>query len=217
VRRTALFLAGLVLGSLALVAQRSDAAPSQSVTLRVFRSVLPSGLPQLAFSGAVSSGAAGEDVTVLQQTCGYSFATAVAAAQTREGGVWDAQPASPALIAASATYHARWRDVQSEPVAIRPPMPVFFFPIANDRWRARVTIGSVKQELKGKIVVLQRLRNRRWTDTARKPLVRDVAGGAGFTYAVLFSVPRGWTVRAFVPARTAAPCFTSNATAKLRS
>jgi hypothetical protein len=216
--RTGTLVAAVVL-PVAFVLQSSAAAsPSQSVTLKVLRTVdQPTGSYRLSFSGTISSGAAGEDVTVMQQTCGVSFSTAVAGAQTREGGAWDGTPADPNLVAASATYRARWKDVLSEPVANRPPMPIFFFPVSRTQWRARVILGSVPQAMKGKLVVLQRLRSGKWTTVARKRLVRDAAGASGFAYATTFAVPRRWTVRAFVPARTAAPCFGPNATEKLRS
>jgi hypothetical protein len=208
----------LLAGLAAAIALSAALAGAQTVTLTVLRTFdQPTRLYKLKFSGTISSGAAGEDVTVMQQTCGYSFATAVAGAQSRSGGFWDAE-SNTGFMALSATYRARWKNELSEPVAIRPQIPVFFFPIPKGRFVARVTIGSVSQDMRKKIVLLQRFRNEKWATIQRARLVADGAGGAGFAYAATFKLPqRGWTLRAKVPAKTAAPCFKTNATEKLRS
>jgi hypothetical protein len=214
----ALALAAVLVGVAALLLLPPAAAgPSQSVSLRVFRTIdKNSGLPRVSFAGVISSGAAGQEVTVLQQACGASFATAVAGTQTREGGAWNAEPASPATVAYSATFRARWGDVQSDPVDMHPPMPIFLLPQPRSRIEVQVSTASARQDMKGRIVALQRLRDRKWTTVARKRVVLGRAGGFGFTYEATFPVRRGWTVRGFVPSATAAPCFTSNVTKKLK-
>jgi hypothetical protein len=215
----ALAVAAALVGAVALsILASAAAAPSQSVSLRVIRTQdRNTTLYRLSFSGVISSGAAGQEVTVLQQTCLQSFATAIAGAQTRDGGAWNAEPASPAAVAASATYRARWGDVQSEPVAIHPPMPIFLLPRARNRMSVMVQTGNVQQDMKGRFVLLQRLRNRTWKTIGRKRLVIGRAGGAGFTYEAAFPVSRRWTVRGVVPGQSAAPCFATNATAKQRT
>ena len=165
--KTLAFVAALALigaAALSLLAAAA-AAPSQSVSLRVIRTQDPNTrLFRLSFSGVISSGAGGQEVTVLQQTCGQSFATAIAGAQTRDGGAWNAEPASLAAVAASATYRARWIDVESEPVAIHPPMPIFLLPSARNRMQVMVQTGNVQQDMRGRIVLFQRLRNRTWNE-----------------------------------------------------
>jgi hypothetical protein len=215
----AIAVAAALVGAAALsILGSASAAPSQSVSLRVIRTQdRNTTLYRLSFSGVISSGAAGQEVTVLQQTCLQSFATAIAGAQTRDGGAWNAEPASPAAVAASATYRARWGDVQSEPVAIHPPMPIFLLPRARNRMSVMVQTGNVQQDMKGRFVLLQRLRNRTWKTIGRKRLVIGRAGGAGFTYEAAFPVSRRWTVRGVVPGQSAAPCFATNATAKQRT
>ena len=204
-------------GALSILASAA-AAPTQNVSLRVVRTLdQNTGLYRLSFSGVISSGAAGQEVTVLQQTCGQSFATGIAGAQTRDGGAWNAEPASPAIVAASAIYRARWGDVQSEPVAIHPPMPIFLLQTARNRMQVMVQTGSVQQDMKGRFVLFQRLRNRTWRTIGRKRLVVGRAGGAGFTYEATFPVSRRWTVRGVVPRPSAAPCFATNATGKQRT
>ena len=218
-RTLALAVAAALVGAAALsILAAAVAAPSQSVSLRVIRTLdRNTTLYRLTFSGVISSGAAGQEVTVLQQTCLQSFATAIAGAQTRDGGAWNAEPASSAAVAASATYRAKWGDVQSEPVEIHPPMPIFLLQSARNRLPVLVQTGSVRQDMKGRFVLLQRLRNRTWRTIGRKRLVVGRAGGAGFTYEATFPVSRRWTVRGVVPAQSAAPCFVTNATAKQRT
>jgi hypothetical protein len=217
--RALLAVAAALVGAAALsILAAAVAAPGQSVSLRVLRTLdRNTTLYRLTFSGVVSSGAAGQEVTVLQQTCLQSFATAIAGAQTRDGGAWNAEPASPAAVAASATYRAKWGDVQSEPVEIHPPMPIFLLQSARNRLAVLVQTGSVRQDMKGRFVLLQRLRNRTWRTIGRKKLVVGRAGGAGFTYEATFPVSRRWTVRGVVPSQSAAPCFATNATGKRRT
>jgi hypothetical protein len=218
-RTLAIAAAAALVGAAALsLLASAAAAPSQSVSLRVIRTLdKNTRLYRLSFSGVISNGAAGQEVTVLQQTCLQSFATAIAGAQTRDGGAWNAEPASLAVVAASATYRARWGDVQSEPVAIHPPMPIYLLQTARNRIEVLVQTGSVQQDMKGRFVLLQRLRNRTWKTIGRKRLVVGRAGGAGFTYEATFPVSRRWTVRGVVPAQAAAPCFATNATGKQRT
>jgi hypothetical protein len=200
-------LALAVLAGLAVVT--GAVAATQSVSLTVVRTKdQNTGLWTVRFSGSISSGAAGELVTVLQQTCGYRSSTSIAAAETRSGGGWDAQPATPASVAMSATYRARWRNELSPPVRVRPPIEIFLFPSLRGGYTVRMTIGSVIQNMSRREVLLQRKRKGTWTTVRRARLRADGAGGAGFAYAGTFSrVPRGWTIRARVPAKTAAPCF----------
>jgi hypothetical protein len=217
VKTAAVVVGGVLLCVLLPSASAAPGTPAQSVTLTVVRTFdQPTRSHRLRFSGAISSGQAGEDVTVMQQTCGYSFATAVAGAQTRAGGVWDAEP-NPGLISPSATYRARWRDEQSEPVTIRPEIPVFFvgpFP-KRGQYFARVTIGNVQQNLRGRPVILQRRRSGKWATLKRVRLTFDTAGFQ-LSFIAKFRIPqRGWTLRVLVPAKTAAPCFKPNVSDKL--
>lgn len=207
-------------GLLALFsADVAPSAPGESVTLNIVRFYdQPTRSYRLRFSGVISSGASGEDVTVVQQTCGYTFATAVAGAQTRDGGAWDAEPANWSIIAQSATYRARWKHMESGPVTIRSRIPVFFFPSTRGVWRASVSIGSVKQDMRGRFVLLQRRLKDSWKTIERKRFVLGPAGGAGFSYVASFRIrKRGWTVRAFVPAKSAGPCFTASVTEKQKT
>jgi hypothetical protein len=57
------------------------------------------------FAGAISSGAAGEYVSVLQQKCGTNFSTSIAGTTTREGGFWEVESNGPV---GGGSFRARW-------------------------------------------------------------------------------------------------------------
>ena len=162
-------------------------------------------------SGQISSGAANEYVTVMRQKCGYGYSTAVAGAQTREGGFWEAelQPA-PRPGFETATYRARWNGVRSEPVAFRGRLPVSLTKLGGGRYRVSVYKGDALQDMNGRMVVLQRQVSGRWTRIQSARLAVDPKAYA--TYFATFTVlTHGWTLRALVPTKNAAPCFTASA------
>jgi hypothetical protein len=193
----------------------TELAPAQSVTLTVFRTLdRPTGQYKLRFTGTAGS-APGEDVTVMQQRCGYSFATAVAGAQTQPGGFWEADPPNQSVIALSATFRARWRDTQSEPVTLRPVIPVFLIPIGKGRLTFRTTLGGASQDMRGRIALLERRRAGKWTVVRRQKLTVDRVLFSG--YVTTFRVPPRWKVRARIPAKSAAPCFKPNKSDTVRS
>jgi hypothetical protein len=204
--------------ALALPLLTAAAVSTQTVTLTVVRTYdEPQSSYKLRFSGSVSSGQAGEDVTVMQQRCGTSYSTAVAATQTRDGGFWEAEP-NYIVIADSATYRARWKSEVSEPVAIRPEILVGSRQLRRGRFQVWVSTGDVQQRMKGRVVVLQRLRAGTWTAIQRARLGYDTVNGLSATFLATFTVrQRGWTLRAFVPAKTAAPCFKANGSERWRS
>jgi hypothetical protein len=202
----------------ALPLAAAAALSTQTVTLTVVRTYdEPQSSWKLRFSGSVSNGQAGEEVTVMQQRCGTSSSTAVAATQTRESGFWEAEP-NYIVIADSATYRARWKSELSEPVVIRPEISVGVRKLRRPgRFQVWVSTGDVQQRMKGRVVVLQRLISGKWTAVRRGRLGYDTVNGFSATFLATFTVPRGWTLRAFVPAKTAAPCFKPNVSERWKS
>ncbi len=191
------------------------AAQAQSVTLSIV-SVYDQACRcyKYRFSGQISSSAANEYVTVMRQKCGYSYSTAVTGAQTRAGGFWEAelQPA-PRPGYETATYRARWNSRLSNPVKFRGRLPVSLTKLGGGRYRVSVYKGDALQDLKGRSVVLQRQVSGRWTRIQSARLAVDPKAYA--TYVATFTVrQRGWTLRAVVPAKAAAPCFTASASEK---
>jgi hypothetical protein len=73
--------------------------------------------------------------------------------------------------------------------------------------------------MKGKWVHLQRLRAGTWKTIARKKLVRkpSLVWGA-FNHEVFFPLTaRGWTLRAYLPRKSALPCYKATTTSQWRS
>jgi hypothetical protein len=173
------------------------------------------GCERLRFSGAISSGAVNEYVAVLHQPCGTSgVGTSVAGAQTGERGSWET-----AWGAAAGTYRARWMDgagrlATSEPVRYRGPVSVSLTRLSSFRQRVSV---SGDQDMRGRLVELQRLSAGRWTLVRRSRLAAD-RGSYGMSSSVTFTVrKRGLVLRAFVPTRSASPCYTATASDEWRS
>ena len=217
-RRTLAVCAVAVLaGSIALSgsAGASPATP-ETVTLAVQQWYdKPSKQQKTRFTGTVSSGASGEDVTVMQQVCGYNFGTTVAGTQTQSGGFWAAEPAGAYVIAPSATYRAKWGSETSAPVVIRPRIPVSMIAVGKGRLLFSVSIGGVYQPLLGKPVVLQRKLGKTWKRVQQRKLRFDPSIPNG-TYRATFIAKRGWTVRAQIRTKTAAPCFKPGTTPKVK-
>ena len=164
--------------------------------------------------GRVSSGAAGEEVLILRHHCGRSptTATAVASAETREGGFFETEVAfvpGPDFTV-SAVYRARWNDRLSEPVVFRGKLFVRSSRARAGVYRVAVSTQFVNpQDLKGRQIVLQRQVDGQWTRVATARLAPHRT--LYYTFVATFRVSqRGWTLRAVVPARAAAPCFTQS-------
>lgn len=196
----------------------SGASPGvgQAVTLAVQQWYdKPSKQQKTRFTGTVSSGVAGEDVTVMQQVCGYNFGTAVAGTQTQSGGFWAAEPAGSYVIAPSATYRARWATETSAPVAIRPKIPVYLIAVGRGQLLFSVSIGSVYQPMIRKTVLLERKLGSKWKVVQQRKLTFDPSIPNG-SYRARFTAKRGWTVRARITQKIAAPCFKPAATPKVK-
>jgi hypothetical protein len=197
------------------------AAPSQSVTLVVQRFFEPGcgpsrgGCHQLRFSGRISSGAPNEYVAVLHQRCGSGgVGTSVVGTQTGEGGLWEATWGLTA-----GTFRARWLDNAgrigtSDPVSYRGPLQVSLTKLSSFRQRVGV---SGDQAMKGRIIELQRLAAGQWRLVRRTRLLADL-GSYGMSSSATFSVRRrGLVLRAYVPSKSASPCYAATASDQWRS
>lgn len=214
----------VLLAALALLAPlgftASGAAQAgPSVTLSVFR-IYDSGnrIHKFRFRGSISSRAAGEYVTVMQQKCGYSFATAIGGTQTEPGGLWEVETSyAPRPGFDTSTYFARWESARSQPVKFRGKLSMSVTKLAPGRFRVYVWRGGdALQDMTGRHVVLQRLVGERWTRVAAARLRIDPQQYS--SYAATFMVKtRGWTLRALVPAKNARPCFNQSTTERFKS
>jgi hypothetical protein len=191
-------------------ASGGSSAPAQdvSLTLRLFWSNECNCYKARA-SGRISSGAAGEEVVILKSWCGRSFGTADAATQTHQGGHFETEVAfvpGPGAIV-SANYRARWNGHLSPPVLLAGTLTVSGKKQRGQRHQVTVSTQSVNpSNLKGRSVGLQRRSGSEWTRIATAKLAPHPV--KYYTFVAAFSVPRrGWTLRAVVPAKSAAPCF----------
>jgi hypothetical protein len=112
-----------------------------------------------------------------------------------------------------ATYRARWEDKYSDPVTITPRLPIQLRKLKGGRYNVTVEADARGPKLRGRIVQLQRLRGGRWTTVRTAKLGTGVTGYSTFVYsATLTYSARRATLRIAVPSKTAAPCYTANAT-----
>jgi len=195
---------------------RGGAAATADVTLNVGHYRNPNGIRVTVFSGTVASNAAGEDVEVLGNDCGVKGFRLISATTTRAGGGWQVEnplPTAPWTYTqthSGITYRARWKGRLSEPITDRVAAPLGAVKVGRLAWRVYTSPpppGTVS--MKGKVVLLQRLRGSNWVTTQRAKLrykPRYSFGGA-FNHEAVFKVKRGWTLRAVLPASSAAPCY----------
>ena len=211
------------------LAAHGSAAPSADVSLNVSTYKNANGITATIFSGTVASDAAGQIVEIEGRDCGGQGFRSISSARTRPGGGWQVENPEPEFPYrysqwdSGIAYRARWNGRLSEPYVLRLPAPLNVIKVKGKKraWRVYVSPpqpGTVS--MKGKVVQLQRLRDRTWKTIGRKPLVfkpRLVYGGA-FNHEVVFQIPRrGWRLRAILPAKHAAPCFTTGTSQQWRS
>jgi hypothetical protein len=196
----------LVAAATAALAATAGGAPAADVTLRVERFWSEAcRCYKFRFAGAISSRAANEYVTVVQQKCGKSFSTSVAGTTTREGGFWEVESNGPV---GGGTFRARWNNSLSDPVSHRQDLSVLITRLGGGRVRVGVTSFDLPLKLKGKIVELQRPSAGQWTRVRRARFSVRRPGSFSATFTVK---RRGLTLRAFVPAESAAPCYAATA------
>jgi hypothetical protein len=198
----------------AVLGPSARAAESQSVTLTFARFFdVGCNCFKARLAGRASSGRAGEEVVVMHEYCGRG-ARSVGGATTREAGAWEVviYPVTRPDFPASESYRALWNGRLSEPVTFKGPLAaVSGTRLAGGRQRVTVATPNVNPvSLNGRAVVLQRRVAGGWTRVASAQLTPHRSRFYTFT-AAFTGVRRGWTVRALVTARAAAPCFTSTA------
>lgn len=226
-RRIALAL-GVVVAAGAVVA--AVAAQAEPVTLQISQYRNANGLTVLRFTGRIASGAGGEVVEIVGQGCGERGFRLISSARTTGGGAYEAEnpmqvaPWTYTPVSSGTTFRARWDGKLSAPEVWRQPAPLGVVGLRDRSRRAwRVYVSPPPPwtvSMKGKVVELQRRSGGAWRTIERKRLVfrpRLQYGGA-YNHEVVFEVPRrGWTLRAVLPAASAAPCYAEGATAAWRS
>jgi hypothetical protein len=188
------------------------AAARAPITLEVQTFVDESLGRSLVYTGAISSGSAGERVTVLAKVCPRGYYESLAEATTQAGGFWRAETV-PALP--TATFRARWKGRYSRTVKFwspidlrravrRAPAPE----VPNGAVTVFLDTRDTQQNLTRRVVELQRYDQRtgRWLRHRRANLRRNLR--AAFTFSAAFrKLSRGLLLRVLVPRKTAAPCY----------
>lgn len=208
----------LVTAAAAALTTTAGGAPAAEVTLTVERYFDPACTPlpgmapspgrggchRLRFAGTISSGDAGEYVSVLYQRCGSGgLGTSLVGAQTKERGAWDTF-----WGVTSGTFRARWGNTLSSPVRFRDSVRLSVAPLSATRQRVYV---NGDQDMKGRMIELQRLVSGQWRALRRTRLVADRSSW-GVNSSATFTVRQaGLTLRAFIPAKSAAPCYAATA------
>ena len=142
----ALFTAGL----LPLLASVGTAAPPQTVTISASRPSVVFG-KSVTLSGKVSTGKAGENVSVLAEPSGTTAFAALATVQTVSGGHWS-ELVKPTI---ETSYQAKWKSATSSTVSVKVrPQITLTFSQATGRFSTEV---SGARSFAGKFVLVQRL------------------------------------------------------------
>jgi hypothetical protein len=205
---------------------------ADSVTLGLAQYRDDRNLPVLVFSGTISSRAGGEYVEVLGRDCRSSGERLVSGVLTTGGGGWRVEsPSSPTFPARQTVYsgmsfRARWHGRYSKPRLWRIPAAPVVARIGRTRtWVVHMTPATPTGQPAGKIgfqakrIELQRQAGSRWVPVRAAQLKRRASFRWGaFNYQASFRIPtRGLTLRAFLPARSAGPCFLAGASPTWRS
>ena len=165
----------------------------------------------LTLSGAVSSGASGENVNVDAMQCGVTTYTRVASARSAAQGAWS----SAVMPAMNTSYRASWKNATSVPVAARVGPAVSLKRVRAGRFTASVTAA---QSFVGKYVVLQRYR-RAWRNVKRVTL-RTVRADTAPTQisSVGFRArgTRGARLRLLLTQPQAGACYAASRSAAIR-
>lgn len=217
-----------LLVSLVTAGSSSTATQADSVTLS-FRQYLNSARTVvMAWSGQVSSGAAGEDVEILARECRTSGFRQLLATKTDPGGSYlvENPPATPSTtftyveVKSGMTFRARWRSELSAPITWRRHLVPEVVEMSANRWKVRVNPQPVYMNLAGKLVDLQRLRSGKWVRYKRARLVSkpNYEYGGATNHIAIFEVPtRALTLRAFLPTKSVSPCFFGGPSTQWRS
>jgi hypothetical protein len=207
-------LATAVTASL-LAAGGVGATAADSVSMAVRQYVNANKVRVLAFSGQISSGTAGELVTLVGKECTGGLRQ-LAAAQTGAGGVWEVETPSPQQtyveIFSGTSIRARWKASESATYLYRVGLIPYPLELKKGVVTVRVNPSPLNLKLAGKKVVLQRFRANAWQPyrQARLRYKPDLEAGA-YNHQAVFRVQRGLKLRALVPTASARPCYLAGA------
>lgn len=198
----------------AALASTAAAAPAPAVTIAAQSSVVSlTRNPFVKLFGSLTSGKAGELVTIQAKECGLpgAFFRGVASARTAEGGGWS----TDAWIRTTTLFRATWADATSSEVRVRVRASVSLRRLAARRFRA--SVGGIGNFWR-KSVVIQRFNRHLGTWVRLRSVVLSEPGysGAGLATFTL-SVSKGTLIRAFFPLAQARPCYLAGVSKLVRT
>lgn len=169
---------------------------------------------RITLSGTVASGKAGQTVGIMLRECGEPHWALVGGTQTATGGAWFASSHEGDFAFGIGWYRARWEGKFSEPVIVRWPAVVRL-----ERKGRTFTVTVELPNGAGRLVDLQRKTLTGWVRVRRARLTEARPRGGFFhPHKASFVVrTRGLTLRAFVSAKTAAPCYSAGVSNEIKS
>lgn len=153
-------------------------------------------------SGKVSSGNAGQSVSILGQACGQTVFTHVTTVTTGPAGKYSATQA-PTM---NTMYEAKWSTETSAPVTVHVAPVIRLAKIARHKFRVRV---QAAESFAGKTVVFQKLTALGWVRVKRVTLKSASTAGTTTTTGATFrsKIRPGKKVRIVMSTSQAAPCY----------
>jgi hypothetical protein len=169
---------------------------ADSVTMQARSNVMTAGWDAVDLFGTISSGFAGEYVTVMGKECGIpgSSFRAVTGATTTLGGGWE----TPVTVITTTTLRAEWKSAVSDPVVVSARALVR---IAKQRGAYVLSVSLPVGRIDGKRVTIQRLTPAGWKR------LQTVVMNSGMERGLRFKVPKGTSIRAVLPLSQARPCY----------
>jgi hypothetical protein len=191
----------------------SDVAAQARVTIFARPTVVRWAEPATLYGAA--PGASHDDVVTIEvRECGSTFFRTFVELHPSPGGGWT----TPAGSAITSTYRATWRNATSATVTIRQGANV-----GLERRRSgdgfNVAVSG-KRSFWRKAVQIQQRRGGSWR-TVKTVRLTDSASSTGIvsvsTATFRLAVPRGTSLRAFLPAAQAAPCYIASTSRPIRA
>jgi plastocyanin len=194
--------------------RRGTVTVRAGVSLKATPAQVAYGKPS-TMSGSVSSGAAGEAVTLEAKQCGQTAFARAATATSAAGGAWTAT-ASPTM---NTVYRASWKNARSAELTEAVAPALRLKRVRRGRFTASLTAA---QAFTGKFVVAQRyVRTKRaWKavkrvtlKTAKPGTAPTVVTSAGFR----LRVPRGTRLRIMLGQDQAGTCYAASRSGAIRA
>jgi plastocyanin len=194
--------------------RRGTVTVRSGVTLTAAPAVVSYG-KTATLSGSVSSGAAGESVTLDAMECGKTTFMRVGTATSTANGAWTGS-VKPSL---NTTYQATWKGAKSPQFAAKVAPALSLRRVRAGRFTASVTAA---QPFTGKYVVLQRyVKTRRAWKTVKRVTLKTAKPGAAPTQITSASfrarVARGTKLRLLLPQAQAGACYAAARSGTIRA